>query len=222
MDLPPQPADLGEAAVRLGDLEVTRRCYEAMLPYAGRGIVVSGLVAFGGAVDHHLGFLALALGDRGGAPRHLHTALAIHARLGTPAWAEASWALLPQAETTTTTAIAGALIREAKTWRISWNRIEAHVPDSKGIRDLAVLLERCGQEIHAAELYAAWTDGTVAAGASRGDEAVDRDAVGAYRQRLDDVERGSQSPKPTTTRGGPSGPPSTARPSSTSCAATST
>jgi tetratricopeptide (TPR) repeat protein len=173
-------ADLAEAAVRLDDRETARRCYAALLPYSGMASVVSGLVCFGGAVDHHLGRLALALGDPGTAATHLRSAVELHRRLGARPWAEASRALLAQAGTAA--APGGSLVREAKVWRVAWGGKEAHVPDAKGVRDLAILLSRPGQEVHAAELY-----GTQAT--DRGAEVVDRQAVAAYQQRLADLDR---------------------------------
>jgi hypothetical protein len=111
----------------------------------------------------------------------------LHERLGAAPWAELSRALLAQAAAATSVT-AGSLVREAKVWQITWNRVEAHVPDAKGVRDLAVLLEHGGQEIHAGELYAGQTGGRVPATSDRGDEAVDRQAVASYRNRLAEIE----------------------------------
>jgi hypothetical protein len=93
-------------------------------------------------------------------------------------WAEASRALLADAADAP---FEGQLVRERKVWRLLYAGTEAHVPDSKGMRDLAVLLQRPGTEVHAGELY-----GTDAA--DRGAANVDERAREAYRVRLSDLD----------------------------------
>jgi hypothetical protein len=52
--------------------------------------VIGAGIVFRGAVDHHLGVLAAALGEPAAAGEHLQRALAAHERLGARAWAERS------------------------------------------------------------------------------------------------------------------------------------
>jgi class 3 adenylate cyclase/tetratricopeptide (TPR) repeat protein len=91
--------ELAEAAVRLEDHDVAARCYRALLPYAGTTCLVSALVCFSGAVDHHLGILANELGDGAAAAGHLEAALEIHERLGARLWVKASLDLLAEVRT---------------------------------------------------------------------------------------------------------------------------
>lgn len=148
--------DLGEAAVRLGRHDVADRCRRALAPYSGTVCVTSATVAVAGAVDHHLGALALALGDVAAAIEHLEAALVVHERLGARPWADASRDLLDRARAAAEGArAAGSLVREGRVWRVSWDGFDTHVPDAKGIRDLAVLLTRPGPDVHAADLYGA-------------------------------------------------------------------
>jgi tetratricopeptide (TPR) repeat protein len=186
-------ADLAEAATRLDTVDVSARCYEAMRPYAGTTCVAPAMVCFSGAVDHHLGLLAVHLGRVDEAVRHLEIAIRIHQRLGARLWEQASRDLLVQANAAAQSVAPqqGLLARDAKVWRVVWNGAEAHVPDAKGVHDLAVLLERSGEEVHAAELYAARSAGAlpVSAAVDRGDAVVDDTARAAYRTRLAALDR---------------------------------
>jgi tetratricopeptide (TPR) repeat protein len=81
-----QWAELGEAAAAAGLLGPCRRFYDALAPYAGTTVVIAAAVGFGGAVDHHLGVLAAALGRTGDAVEHFERAAAMHERLGARPW----------------------------------------------------------------------------------------------------------------------------------------
>jgi tetratricopeptide (TPR) repeat protein len=91
-------ADLAQAALRFGDLAVAARCREALAPHAGLTCVAAAFGAWGGAVDHHLGALALALGDARDALDHLEAALRVHKAFGAGPWAEATQSLLVAAK----------------------------------------------------------------------------------------------------------------------------
>jgi hypothetical protein len=60
-------------------------------------------------------------------------------------------------------------------------RHDEHVPDGKGLHDIAVLLARPGQPAPASDLA-----GTIAP--SRGEPALDRRALAEYRARLRDLD----------------------------------
>lgn len=81
-----QWCDLAEAAAAIGHRAACGRYYDALLPHAGGTAVTAALVGFDGAVDHHLGVLAGALGRADDAAAHLADAVAIHERLGARAW----------------------------------------------------------------------------------------------------------------------------------------
>lgn len=68
---------LANAAAALEDNEWCQAVYQALLPYSGRNCTL-GLAAFLGAVDHHLGVLASALGRSEDAVRHFEAALERH------------------------------------------------------------------------------------------------------------------------------------------------
>lgn len=87
--------ELGEAAAALGLPELCARCYDALLPHAGTAVVTAAAVAFSGAVDHHLGVLAAALGRADAAIGHFERAAEMHERLGARPWlarTRAEWA----------------------------------------------------------------------------------------------------------------------------------
>jgi tetratricopeptide (TPR) repeat protein len=179
-------ADLAEAAIRLGANDVAARCYETLLPYAGGMCVATALVCFGGAVDHHLGHLALHLGRRREAMAHLDSAASLHDRVGAPGWARASRELLERAraEASASAEREGALARVNKVWRMHWGHDEIHVPDSKGLRDLAALLAAPGAEVAATDLYARDSPGLAPPATSRGEDVIDAAGKAAYRRRL--------------------------------------
>ena len=81
-----QWAELGEAAAAIGLLPACRRFYDALRPHRGTTVVIAAAVGFGGAVDHHLGVLAAALGRADDAVRHFEDAIVVHERLAAWPW----------------------------------------------------------------------------------------------------------------------------------------
>jgi hypothetical protein len=57
-----------------------------MRPYSGTAVVTAAAVGFDGAVDHHLGILAAALGRLDSAVQHLEHAQVMHERLSAWPW----------------------------------------------------------------------------------------------------------------------------------------
>ena len=91
-------ADLAQVALRFGDLTVAARCRAALAPYTGLTCVAAAFGAWGGAVDHHLGASALALGNLRDAVGHLEAALRVHKAFGAGPWIEATQSLLAAAK----------------------------------------------------------------------------------------------------------------------------
>jgi DNA-binding winged helix-turn-helix (wHTH) protein/tetratricopeptide (TPR) repeat protein len=69
-----------------GDPAPAQRVYELLSPYAGRAIVIGEGAGCNGAVDHHLGVLAAALGDADLGDDHFVAARALHRQLRSPLW----------------------------------------------------------------------------------------------------------------------------------------
>ena len=121
--------------------------YEQLRPYAGTHVVVGGCASYHAAVDHHLGTLAASLGDTAAAEAHYRAALAMHERLGAAGWArlsaqalaEVSAALASRRQTSSGWSMAAAALVPGK---------QVQLPDSKGLRDLAVLIGARGADVH--------------------------------------------------------------------------
>lgn len=129
----------------------------------------------------YLGTLAQALGRTEVARGHLDAATSLHERLGAPAWAERSRNLAEQCRTLAAQHT-GLFHRDGDTWTIGFHAAETHLKDSKGLRDLAVLLAQPGQPVHAIELHTGHPPQTGA------DQMLDDRAKAAYRKRLTELE----------------------------------
>ena len=175
------PAIAAEAAARCGTAALRAGLYELLAPYAGTQVGCGAWVAYCGAVDYYLGLLAAAQGDDTAAAAHLDSATGQHLRLGAPGWAELSRQQLdglqprPGRPGPNTFRPAGAV------WVVAFGGTRTHVPDGKGLHDIAVLLARPGQPVPASDLA-----GTIAP--SRGEPALDRRALAEYRARLRDLD----------------------------------
>jgi hypothetical protein len=182
---------MADLAISLDDRAAAIRLAADLAPYEvlwavdGMGGAVFGVVA------EQLGRLAAYLGQPDEAARYLATARdryeravapALRARLDAPAVPQ------PQAVASRPADGGGLLRRSGQVWLAEWHGRRSIVPDSKGIRDLAVLLARPGQPVPALELVeAAGGPPAAAAGGSLG-PVLDATARRAYQQRLADLE----------------------------------
>lgn len=80
-------------------------------------------------------------------------------------------------------------VREGEYWTIVHQGQLVRLKDTKGLRYLAYLLERPGQEVHAFDLVGVATMDGTPVGAARGDagEVLDATAKAAYRRRLEEL-----------------------------------
>ena len=162
--------------------------YEKLWAVDGIGGAVFGMIA------EQLGKLAAYLGQPDEAGRHLSVARDRYEQAGASALLARLDALaVPRPEAQPAGAadaagVTGLLHRSGPVWLVEWRGRRSTVPDSKGIRDLAVLLARPGQAVPALELVeAAGGPSAAAAGGSLG-PVLDATARHAYRQRLADLE----------------------------------
>jgi hypothetical protein len=81
-----------------------------------------------------------------------------------------------------------AFIRTGTVWRLDFRGRTVTVVDSKGMRDLAVLLARPGREVHVLDLVEASGGPPRAAAGSDLGPMIDAAARAAYKQRLRDLE----------------------------------
>lgn len=173
------PAIAAEAAARCGSGQLRGDLYQLLAPYGGTQVGCGAWVAYCGAVDYYLGLLAAAQDDHAAAAAHLRAATAQHLRLGAPLWAALSRA--PHGSPQHVPDGRSLFRRDGATWALAYGGVRAHVPDAKGLRDIAVLLAHPGLPIPASDLA-----GTVTR--SRGEPALDRQALAAYRARLRDLD----------------------------------
>ncbi|HVV24069.1 MAG TPA: hypothetical protein VHF06_31835, partial [Pseudonocardiaceae bacterium] len=194
-----------ELAVGLDNRSLAEHAYATLLPYAELTAVSGAAVSFRGAVAHHLGVLARMLGRSSAAAAHLTCAVAVHERLGATTWTLRSRFEL--ARTTSPSVCAeiadharrlgmAGLVRDATPafhrsgarWTLSYGGVTAHLRDSKGLADLAVLLSRPGRTVSAIDL-AAGGDRHAHAGLSLGaGDVLDRAARERLRARLRDLD----------------------------------
>jgi hypothetical protein len=74
--------------------------------------------------------------------------------------------------------------RDGELWRLSFGGKSVHMPDLKGLHDLARLLAARGEEIHALDLGAG---GDGAAPQGHAGELLDEEARAAYKARIDEL-----------------------------------
>jgi hypothetical protein len=186
-----EPLALLAAVIAPAGTDQQRRLvYERLSPHTGLHVVVGGCASYWGAVDHHLGALAAGLGTREQATEHLESALAAYQRLGAPAWADRCRAALAELSTTFPPSSDRPAFRfDGGSWELAYQGRRVHVPDAKGIRDLAVLLAEPGREVHVLRLIGLEEP-------TGADPVLDDQARAAYRRRLaeldQEIEEGQQ------------------------------
>jgi hypothetical protein len=173
------PAIAAEAAARCGSDQLRGGLYQLLAPYSGTQVGCGAWVAYCGAVDYYLGLLAAAQGDHAAAASHLDAATAQHLRLGAPRWAALSRQQQDRQQHHTNGR--NRFRRDGTVWAVAYGGVQAYVPQAKGLHDIAVLLAHPGQPISASDLA-----GTITR--SRGEPALDRQALAAYRARLRDLD----------------------------------
>jgi tetratricopeptide (TPR) repeat protein len=169
--------NLADAAIALGDTELCAEILDELKPVASSCGVNGAVVAFAGSHAHFAGLVAVSLGRTEEAVKYLQCAVEVHEQLAAVTWEAASRAALAAAVGRRPT-----LRRRQAAWEITYRSEAATVADSKGVRDLAVLLRRPGVEVHVLELSGSPHD----CGAPI--EMADRMALARYRQRLVDLD----------------------------------
>ena len=178
-------ANLAEVVARLGDADLVAETERRLAPHAGKCVVIAGSVCFVGSVSHYLGVLHAAAGRDEEARAAFEDALAAYQRLGAEGWAERSRRAMAALETSADEeAEAAELTRQGPFWTLRYDGEECRVKDSKGIRDLAVLVGSPNREVPAAELVAQG----MASDAGGADAVLDDRARRQFRARLADLD----------------------------------
>jgi hypothetical protein len=185
---------MADLAISLDDRTAAALLADELAPHEELWAVDGIGGAVFGTVAEQLGRLAAYLGRPDEAAGYLAAARDRYERAGTPALLArldalpAATARVPSPDTADGTAAAGRLRRSGQVWQVEWRGRQSTVPDSKGIRDLAVLLAHPGQPVSALDLVeAAGGPQAAAAGGSLG-PVLDATARRAYKQRLADLE----------------------------------
>ena len=167
-----------------GSVEQRRDLAAALRPYAGIHAVVGGCAAYYGPIDYYLGLLAAALGEQPAAREHFRAADTLARRLGAVGWA--GLAAARHAEAVEDTKEAAVWVRQGTTWRLAFAGTEAHLPDAKGLQDIAVLLAAPGQEVHVFTLLGREEPEHGA------DPVLDEEAKRRYRRRIEELRRDTE------------------------------
>ena len=171
----PKYAQVAVAAVLAGHRSAAELAYQQLEPYAWQCAVEGILAGSWGSVAAHLGLLARYLGRAGDADAHFARAAELDASAGAAMAARTrEWAGAGPAPDDV------ALFRlDGEVWTLRYAGRTVRLRDSKGLRDLAVLLSRPGEQTHVSELAGA-------AGLPAADvgPVADRRALAAYRERL--------------------------------------
>jgi tetratricopeptide (TPR) repeat protein len=164
----------GAAFARFGTNYQRRAVYQMLAAHAGDHVVIGGCASYYGPVDHYLGLLAAALGDSSHATEHFQAAIEAARRLGATPWEDLSRDALATLGKTNSMA---CFKRDGSTWRLAYQGVEVHLPNAKGLQDLATLLAVPGREIH---VYTLLGRDVPATGA---DPVLDDEAKRQYRRR---------------------------------------
>ncbi|HEY7134798.1 MAG TPA: AAA family ATPase [Acidimicrobiia bacterium] len=180
-------AQVAEVVSFVGRHPLAGWAYDALLPHRDLWVVEGIGAAVRGPVERHLALLASARDDDAVARVHAAAALACCRSVGATrlvARIEAESARLVgnQAGGDSGEPVdINTFRREGELWLVRFGGSSVHVRDSKGIRDIAVLLAQAGREVAAADLAGAVTQGDTG-------PALDGQARDAYRRRLRDLE----------------------------------
>jgi AAA ATPase domain len=191
----PVVAQVAETLALTGPHPVARWAYDALAPYAGLFVVEGICAAVRGPVHRHLALLADVLGDHEAAAAHRAEAVAQARALGATALVArieregAGSGPSPAAGDGPGQAADGpdhVFRRDGEVWTLRYGGREIRLRDSKGLRDLHVLLTRPGTAVAALDL-AGGAPGRLPAAPDTG-EVIDAQARAAYAERLRELE----------------------------------
>ena len=178
-------AIVGEAVAAAGTRAQREEMYRRLLPLAGFHVVTGGCASYSGSFDHYLGLLAGALGHIDVAAAHFDDAVTMHQRIGATAWTELSRRHLSQIREAGVGPDRSPVLRDlGDTWEVSYAGRHSHLPDLKGLRDLATLIGNPGHPVHAVQLLTGADPPPMA----RGEPVLDDAAKAAFRRRLQQLE----------------------------------
>ncbi|MFD7654129.1 ATP-binding protein [Actinosynnema sp. NPDC059797] len=187
---------LAQFAAAAGDRELAARVRGLLAPHRGKWLVSLYGCDISGPVDLWLGVVDLVLGRCDEAVAELTAARRSAERMRARPWAAladrhlaaaararsgAAPAVVPTLARLADAGPADEFRRDGEVWALSFDGVTVRVPDSKGLRDLHVLLSRPGEAVPAVTLLA---PGAVAFARLGGDLVLDDEAKARYRRRL--------------------------------------
>ena len=140
--------------------------------------MIGGCASYHAAVDHHLGGLAASLGNLEKAGKHFQAALAMHEALGAAGWARLSATALADVQGRSARSTPNEFRFVGDLWHVSFGGKSVRLQDSKGLRDLAVLIRAQGRDVHVFTLVGKHSPNTGS------DPMLDDRAKAEYRARL--------------------------------------
>jgi hypothetical protein len=184
------------AAIALRDRPLCQQLLNDLMPIADTCAVNGALVCFMGAHAHRVGLLHIALDQPAPARLWLQHARDTHGRLSARIWqAETQRALAsldghgdaqPARRASAVHTERPRLRRVGDMWQATYRGHTAYLRDSKGLHDLAALLDRPGTDLPALRLAGAETADT--ARPQHSEPVLDRAALVAYRRRLAELD----------------------------------
>ncbi len=144
-------AILTELTAALEETAVLEELIPYLEPYADRCIVVAGAVSFIGSAAHYLGLALQAVGRTSEAEKYFQQALATYDRLGATPWAVRTREAMGAGSGA---AASNELRRQGRSWTFTYAGATVTVRESKGVRDIGVLLSTPGKDVAAADLMA--------------------------------------------------------------------
>lgn len=179
---------LTEVAAGTGALHLVEQALALLEPYAGRGIVNGGAVAFAGVVDDFLRIGCAAVGREEDARTWAGTAAAAYQRLGATWWLTRVGATGPRtSRRLDRPSVVHLHPAGAGVWTVGVEGSTSSVRDMKGLHYLRLLLRRPGVDVPALDLSGEVVGHAGVAESGLG-ELVDRQALTAYRRRLADLD----------------------------------
>lgn len=184
-------AHLADAAVALGDADLCGALLADIEHLTASCGVNGAVVAFAGPFAYPAGILAAALGNTTYAQAMFDQSIDTSSRLGASVWVDRGEQALRALEvnhdarpaTGTVETDLASMARAGSIWTVTWRDEQGSIRHSKGLGDIAVLIQHRGEEISALQLAGASTN----AWASR-DQLIDVNALGAYKSRLEDLD----------------------------------
>ncbi|TQM78257.1 AAA ATPase-like protein [Saccharothrix saharensis] len=171
---------LAQFAHAAGDRELAVRVRERLAPHRGKWLVSLYGCDVSGPVDLWLGVVDLALDRYEEAVEELGAAQRSAERMRARPWAERARRYL--ADVPAPTVVRDVEFRrDGDVWALSYDGVTVRMPDSKGLRDLHVLVSSPGEPVAAVALLA---PEAVASARLGGDPVLDDEAKARYRRRL--------------------------------------